>query len=325
MAEHACDTERGVTHPRPAGPVLKWVGGKRQLLAQLRPFFPPRVARYHEPFFGSGAVFFDLCAQQQVDAADANLSDDNADLIGTYLRLRDATATLIAELETLAAGHARETRGHYYRVRDEWFNPGRAEWLADGGDPEQYPVRLAAMLLYLNRTGYNGLFRLNASGEFNVPAGRYDSPRVVNVERLRAAATLLSRATLTCAGFQAALQRVRAGDVVYLDPPYAPLSRTANFRSYTAKGFDAGDQAQLRDEVVRLAEAGVHVVLSNSTAPDVVALYEDRRVQRAGLRCYRVQARRAINTVAAGRGVIDELVVSNVAGEEQSSVRRQAP
>lgn len=299
--------------PRPAGPVLKWAGGKRQLLSQLRPFFPSRIERYFEPFFGSGAVFFDLCAAGRLAPDAARLSDDNADLVGTYLRLRDATQPLIDALETLADGHARAGRAHYYEVRNEQFNPGRRRWLATGGAPEHYPVGLAAMLLYLNRTGYNGLFRLNASGEFNVPAGRYAAPTIANVERLRAAARVLQAATFAHARYEGALGDARAGDVVYLDPPYAPLSRTANFRSYTANGFGDGEQRRLRDEVLRLAGAGVHVILSNSTAPDLVAMYEGRAARRAGLRCYRVRARRAINTVASRRGLIDELVVTNLA------------
>jgi DNA adenine methylase len=301
-----------VTLSRPAGPVLKWAGGKRQLLPQLRQFFPPSIDRYHEPFLGSGAVFFDMCAAGQLDAKVAHLSDDNVDLVGTYLRVCDATAALVEALSQLEVGHQREGRAHYYRVRDDEFNPGRRVWLSAGGDPARYPVALAAMLIYLNRTGYNGLFRLNAAGEFNVPAGRYDTPRIVNVDRITAAAALLRRASIARATFDAALSQVRAGDVVYLDPPYAPLSRTANFRSYTAAGFAAVDQIRLRDRSVAIARAGAHVILSNSTAPEIIALYEDREARRAGLRCYRVRARRAINTNATQRGLIDELVVTNL-------------
>jgi DNA adenine methylase len=301
-----------LTRPRPAGPVLKWAGGKRQLLPQLRPFFQTSVARYFEPFLGSGAVFFDLCASGRLEARDATLSDDNADLVGTYLRVRDATDELIDRLAALARRHARDGRAHYYRVRDEKFNPGRKRWVRAGGDPASYPTSLAAMLLYLNRTGYNGLFRLNAAGEFNVPAGRYDAPEIINAERLRAAAAVLTPAVITHEKFATALQQPKSGDLVYLDPPYAPLTRTANFRSYTAAGFSNLDQQHLRDDVVRLAQQGVRVVLSNSTAPAVVALYDDAAVEHAGLRCHRVRARRAINTKADGRGFVEELVVSNI-------------
>jgi DNA adenine methylase len=238
-------TDHSITHCPvcPAGPALKWAGGKRQLLPQLRSFFPAQIARYHEPFVGSGAVFFDLCSSGRLRPADAVLSDANADLIGTYLRLRDSTAAVLERLVHLAAQHERGGRHHYYRVRDEEFNPGRRQWLGSGGQAADYPVALAAMLIYLNRTGYNGLFRLNGAGDFNVPAGRYAAPRIVNVERLTAAAELLSQAIVRHAPFEESLRQTRAGDVVYLDPPYAPLSRTANFRSSPAPGLcrDAGD------------------------------------------------------------------------------------
>ncbi len=270
------------------------------------------MARYFEPFVGSGAVFFDLCASRRLDPSDARLSDENADLVGMYLRVRDATEELIDRLTTLARRHAREGRAHYYRIRDEHFNPERRRWLQGGGSPSTYPTGLAAMLLYLNRTGYNGLFRLNAGGDFNVPAGRYDSPQIVNADRLRAAAAVLAHAEIARTHFTASLQLPGEGDLVYLDPPYAPLTRTANFRSYTAAGFSDADQRQLRDDVLRLAERGAFVVLSNSTAPAVVKLYEDPAVRKAGLRCHRVKARRAINTDATRRGLVEELVVSNV-------------
>ena len=256
-------------------------------------------------------MFFELCASGRLTPEAACLSDGNADLIGTYLRLCDATEAVIEALATLAARHAEEGRAHYYRVRNECFNTLRREWKETGGEATTYPVALAAMFVYLNRTGYNGLFRLNAAGDFNVPAGRYESPRIVNDERIRAAAAVLARARIRCVPFDEALAAAQRGDVVYLDPPYAPLSKTANFRSYTASGFGTDDQARLHALVVRLASSGVHVILSNSTAPEIMKLYDDRAARRAGLQCFRVAARRAINTRADRRGVVDELVVTN--------------
>jgi DNA adenine methylase len=301
-----------VSAPSPPRPFLKWAGGKRQLLPYLREFFPHQIGRYWEPFVGSGAVFFDLCANGRLRPDTAYLSDDNPDLIGTYLRVRDETVPLIGALSRLAEAHGRTGREHYYRVRDEQFNPQRRQWREAGALADAYSIDLAAMLIYLNRTGYNGLFRLNAAGEFNVPMGRYDSPTIVQAERLRAAASALAGATIRRAHFVEALRDAGRGDVVYLDPPYAPLSKTANFRGYTAAGFDASDQRKLRDLVLSLAARQVSVVLSNSTAPEIVALYDDRQARRAGLRCHRVPARRAINTRADRRGVVDELVVSNL-------------
>ena len=298
-------------------PFLKWAGGKRQLLTELRRFYPRSIARYFEPFVGSGAVFFDLVGQGQIADVPAILSDANADLIGTYLRVRDDTDALIDALDALAKGHARAGRAHYYMVRDQRFNPGREEWHRTGGDPNRYPVSLAAMLLYLNRTGYNGLFRLNAAGQFNVPAGRYENPRVANPAGLRRVAEVLRSAFVQVSHvpFDRAVAAARPGDLVYFDPPYAPLSSTAHFRSYTASGFSECDQARLRDLAIALANAGAAVVLSNSTAPSVVGLYETHAAKQAGLRCFRIPARRAINSRADRRGQVEELVVSNVKPE----------
>jgi DNA adenine methylase len=163
-------TFAGVTPVIEARPFLKWAGGKRQLLPVLRTYYPRRLAAYHEPFLGSGAVFFDLRASGRLGGVPVWLSDENPDLVGCYLRVRNAVEPVIAELERLAAGHADGGATFYYEVRDRRFNPARAAWAAAGGRPEDYPVELAAALLYLNRTGYNGLFRLNRSGGYNVPA-----------------------------------------------------------------------------------------------------------------------------------------------------------
>ena len=299
---------------RKAQPFLKWAGGKRQLLPHLRGFYPRNLERYIEPFLGSGAVFFDLWSSGRLDGARARLGDDNPDLIGTYLRVADSTDALIEALGGLAAGHAREGRTYYYVVRDRSFNPARARWRTEGARARDYPVQLAAMLIYLNRTGFNGLFRVNQNGAFNVPAGRYDAPSIVREECLRLAAIALAPGDVSvrCAPFDETLAQVGRGDFVYLDPPYAPLSLTSSFRSYTSHGFAESDQARLRDAVVRAARDGASILLSNSTAPAIVDLYEDPAVRAAGLRCLRVPARRAINSRASRRGVIEELLVTNV-------------
>ncbi len=296
-------------------PFLKWVGGKRQLLPVLRRYYPDFSGRYFEPFVGSGAVFFDLLALGALDGRPVTLSDDNPDLIGCYRRVADRLDEVIAALEQLAAGHATGGRDHYLRVRDAHFNPLRAQWRAAGADVDRYSSELAAMLIYLNRTGYNGLFRLNASGEFNVPPGRYDNPPILDRALLALASRALSApaVSLRRAAFDAVLDEARAGDFVYFDPPYAPLSPTANFRGYTGRPFADDDQARLQQVVIELAARSVHVLLSNSTATSVTRLYERNRDARgAGLRAWRVPSRRAVNSRAAGRGTVDELVVSNV-------------
>ncbi len=294
--------------------MLKWAGGKRQLLPYLRRVYPSEFNRYIEPFVGSGAVFFDLHGAGRLRGHDAVLIDSNADLIGCYETVRDAPDEVARELERLAAAHARGGRTHYYAVRDGRFNPLRDERRrADGRIA--YTPQLAAMLIYLNRTGFNGLFRVNARGAFNVPAGRYARPNIADRDRLARVTEALSsrRVRLLWGSFESALEIAEAGDFLYFDPPYAPLSRTASFTSYTALRFDRDDQVRLQQAVIALARRGCHLVVSNSTADDIAALYETSPEARAaGLRATRVPARRSINSNALGRGVVDEFLITNV-------------
>jgi DNA adenine methylase len=298
----------------PIRPLLKWAGGKRQLLPQLRRFYPATFNRYIEPFFGSGAVFFDLHASGRLRDRDVVLIDANADLIGCYETVRSQPDAVALELDDLAAAHARDGQAQYYAVRDGQFNPAR-DRLRDGDGRIAYTPRLAAMLIYLNRTGFNGLFRLNARGEFNVPAGRYERPKIADREKLARVADALcnARTRLVWGSFESALEIAAPGDFVYLDPPYAPLSRTAQFTAYTARRFGAADQQRLQRLVIALARRGCHVLLSNSTADEIAALYEfDPDAAAAGLQAIRVPARRAINRDAARRGTVDEYLISNV-------------
>jgi DNA adenine methylase len=290
-----------------ARPLLKWAGGKRQLLPTLRDYYPPLYNRYIEPFFGSGAVFFDLYAAGRLADRQAWLADDNADLVGCYRMLIARTDDVIAELRRLAAGHAKGGSDFYYKIRDTRFNPLRASTTS-------YSPEMAAMLIYLNRTGFNGLFRLNKSGAFNVPAGRYANPRILDEGHLQdVAAALRSRGvTLVHGTFDGALAQAGRGDFIYCDPPYAPLSRTASFAHYTAAGFKEHDQRRLQRALIAAAERGAHVVLSNSSASEIVRLYSTPEARRAGLRIDRVNARRAINSRADARGFVTELVITNV-------------
>jgi DNA adenine methylase len=300
----------------PIRPLLKWAGGKRQLLPQLRPFYPATFNRYIEPFFGSGAVFFDLYATGRLRGHRVMLIDANADLIGCYETVRDAPDDVAGELDRLAEAHARGGRAQYYTVRDGQFNPLRDQLRGADGQIAYTPA-LAAMLIYLNRTGFNGLFRLNARGAFNVPAGRYDRPNIADRGRLAGVAEALSGdgLRLVYGSFDVAQDAAAPGDFVYFDPPYAPLSRTASFTAYTALRFDAEDQRRLQQMMIELARRGCHVLLSNSTAGEIAALYEQNaEARRAGLRVRRVPARRAINSKAARRGAIDEFLITNING-----------
>jgi DNA adenine methylase len=287
-------------------PLLKWAGGKRQLLPTLRQHYPAQFTRYIEPFLGSGAVFFDLFHAGRLAGRRVRLVDANPDLIDCYRTLRDDPEAVIREVEKLARGHRQGGSEFYYEVRDRRFNPARLA--GTRGTPE-----LAAMLIYLNRTGFNGLYRLNRRGEFNVPAGRYADPRVSDPEHLRRVAATLAATgvTLEYGSFEIALSDAGAGDFVYCDPPYAPLSPTAAFAHYTAGGFSELDQARLQRHVVAAAARGATVVLSNSSAPIIERLYRAPEARKVGLDVQRVPARRAINSRAALRGAVDELLVTN--------------
>lgn len=293
-----------VTSPTGCRPLLKWAGGKRQLLPFIREYYPRQIGRYFEPFLGSGAVFFDLTGSGLLDGRAAHLSDCNADLIGFYEAVRDRPAEVSAELRALADGHAR-IPGFYYEIRDQRFNPARAQGISPS------TPALAAMFFYLNRTGFNGLYRVNRQGGFNVPEGRYASPQIWDDARIMEASTVLRRpgVSLSVAPFEAQIDQAGSGDFVYLDPPYAPLSPTSNFAHYTAAGFGEADQRRLQQALFRASRRGAAVVVSNSSAPLILELFSGEEAADAGLVLTRVPARRAINANAASRGTVDEVLV----------------
>ena len=301
------------THVRP---FLKWAGGKRQLLPQIRRFYPTTFEAYHEPFVGSGAVFFDLYNRGLLADRRASLIDNNTDLLGGYVMVRDQVESIIRQLAKLAADYRRDPKEHYYRVRDKQFNPQRLR-IFNGHGPQmsRYTPALAAKLIYLNRTGFNGLFRLNSRGLFNVPLGRYSNPLICDRANLRLVSRALTEAhtEISEAGFESVLDRAHAGDFLYFDPPYAPLSQTALFTSYTAAGFSLADQTRLQAVVIELSRRGCWVLLSNSTAPEIADLYDGNpAADAAGLKAFQVPARRAINSNASRRGEVMEYLISNV-------------
>jgi DNA adenine methylase len=296
-------------------PFLKWAGGKRQLLPVLSEHYPAKFTGYVEPFLGSGAVFFDLYSKGLLRGKAVRLSDAHPDLIGCYRVLRSSVDAVIRKLEALQREHRLEGDACYYDVRDCRFNPARAAAMRRGTlHPDAYTPSLAAMLIYLNHTGFNGLFRLNKRGMFNVPAGRYADPRIFDAEGLRAVARALSDplVTLEFQSFETSLADAGRADFVYCDPPYEPLTRTSNFSRYTADGFTMLDQHRLLQAVTRAAERGSAVVMSNSSAPAILEIYAAERVKKAGLTVRLVPARRTINSKVSGRGVVDEVILSNV-------------
>ncbi len=270
----------------PPSPILKWAGGKAGLLQQLRPLLPPGVERrrYVEPFLGGGAMFFHLRPRR------ALLGDINPALIATYQQIRDNVESVIGYLERLAQEHNPET---YYRVRQTYNS---AKNLA--------AAHRAALFIYLNKTCFNGLHRVNRKGHFNVPLGRYARPGISNPAGLRAASRELGRAELQCRSFENLLRTARPGDFIYLDPPYQPLSPSSNFTSYARDGFNGDDQRLLRDVFSELDRRGCKLMLSNSDVPVIRDLYQRFRIEM-------VAALRAINCDARNRGRISELVIRN--------------
>jgi len=272
-------------------PVLKWAGGKRQLLDPILSFvessFPGRIEKYYEPFAGGAAVFFALFARNKFEHA--RLSDMNADLIRVYSALRDDAASVIAELEKLEALElSKET---YYLVREKV----RAK--RPGKDSAR-----AARLIYLNRTGYNGLYRVNSSGEFNVPYGSYKNPRILDRPRLLAAAEALQGVELAVEDFESSCKKAKRGDFVYFDPPYVPVSKTASFAAYHSVAFTSAEHARLAATFARLTKRGVKTLLSNSDTPETRELYR-------AFDTHTVHATRAINSNATRRGTVQELLV----------------
>lgn len=297
-------------------PILKWAGGKRQLLPELRPFYPRQFDRYVEPFLGSGAVFLDLHNLGLLRGRKVALSDINADVIGCYRCVRDAPAQVVKALRALETRHREGGAAHFYEIRDEAFNPARRAVHAAPDPAAAYTPALAAMLIYLNRTGFNGLFRVNGRGEFNVPAGRYASPTICDEQNLHAWSAALGTpgVTLRVATFERVLAGARPNDFIYLDPPYAPVTATSRFTAYTPGGFGPLAQETLQRAVIAAAASGASVLLSNSAAPQIRRLYARHRAARsAGLRTTSVAARRAINSRADSRGPVREYLITNVA------------
>ncbi|ELZ42460.1 DNA adenine methylase [Halorubrum saccharovorum DSM 1137] len=294
-----------------AEPILKWAGGKRQLLDELYARFPATYGRYHEPFLGGGAVFFDL------EPPDATVNDANPRLVNFYERVRDDPEALIERLESFADPDAEPDSALPYaeetaRGRDveSYYYQQRARFNRRPYEGEFDPLEEAALLLYLNRTCYNGLYRENADGGFNVPVGRYANPDWVQRDRIRRASDALADSTVRNDDFAYVLDAADPGDLVYFDPPYEPMSATASFNEYSAEGFDREDQRRLLDVAAELDEAGVWVVLSNSGV-----MYEP--YAEAGFRVDREGATRAINSDAGNRDEVDEIVATNVPPAER--------
>ena len=265
-------------------PIVKWVGGKRQLMFELLKNMPKNYNRYFEPFIGGGALFFELQPEN------AYVSDMNEELINLYLVVRDNVEELITDLKTHEI-----TKEYFLQIRNVDRTEGYKNWSK---------IKKASRFIYLNRTCFNGMYRVNSRGEFNVPFGHYKNPRIVDENNLYNCSKLLQDTEIRHADFSAILEKVKKGDFVYFDPPYVPLSETSSFTSYTKDGFDIDMQFKLRDVCDELDSMGVKFMLSNSDTKLVNELYENYNIKK-------VFASRQINANANGRGKITEVLVRN--------------
>ena len=272
-------------------PFLKWVGGKRQLLADIAPLVPDQFTRYIEPFVGGGAVFFHLSEQLKDKKTPSLINDINPELVNCYQMVKTQTDELIELLKT----HHHD-KDYYLEIR----NLDRQE----GGLAKLSPLERASRFLYLNRTGFNGMYRVNSKGLNNVPFGRYKNPSLVNEDVLRAAAHALRFTAIQNKSFEACLEQAEMGDFVYLDPPYVPLNETSYFTSYMTDGFNMADQTRLAELVRELDQRGVVFIASNACMPVVQELY-------SGFRQIEVKAKRAINANGKKRQPISELLITN--------------
>lgn len=274
-------------------PFLKWAGGKRQLLPEIRKYIPKHFTNYYEPFVGAGALLFDLKPHN------ATINDVNAELINVYNMIQTDIDGLIYDLQK-------------HQNKPEYFYEIRAL-----DRTEAYhalpPLQRASRLIYLNKTCYNGLFRVNRKGQFNVPFGKYKNPSIVNEAVLRVVSDYLNNnhVTILNEDFVEAVRSAGEGDLVYFDPPYDPVSETSSFTSYSNEGFTKDDQIRLRDLYLELHKRGCHVLLSNSDTPFINEIYQELHASYPEIRIKKVQASRAINSQGTKRGRISEVLVVN--------------
>ena len=277
-----------VSEPKP---FVKWVGGKRQLMQELENNFPKQFGTYHEPFLGGGAVMFNLLTKKP--QLSCNVSDFNSDLILAYVTIRDKLGKLIESLESHSKNYHKDPVEYYYQVRQQ--------------EPKQQ-IEKVSRLLFLNKTCFNGLYRVNKKGKFNVPLGRYTNPNIVNKENLTAVSKILKskKIKISCRDFEAVLDDAKKDDLVYFDPPYQPVSNTANFTSYTHRDFTEDDLERLAGLGDQLNSKGCHVLLSNSNSKTVKDIFS-KKYWKISL----IDANRAINSNSKKRTGHKEILIKN--------------
>lgn len=279
--------EKVVTSPKP---FVKWAGGKRQILPILHHHFPKSFGTYFEPFLGGGAVLFHLLSQKH--SMKCKVSDLNSDLILSYVTIRDHIDSVIDSLKNHARNYKRNPKKYFYQIRNS--------------EPKNN-VEKTSRLIFLNRTCFNGLYRVNSKGKFNVPLGKYTNPVIVNEDNLMSVSHFLrsKNIEISCRDFSSILNEAKKDDFIYLDPPYYPTSKTANFTSYTSKNFGTTDLKRLVELCYKLDSKGCLVLLSNSNSTDVCKHFDKP------WKFVEISANRSINSNSKGRKGHSELLIKN--------------
>jgi|YelNatPaOPRAMG01_1025707.scaffolds.fasta_scaffold66880_1 DNA adenine methylase len=267
-------------------PILKWAGGKRQILSILINNIPDKFNTYYEPFIGGAALLISLYSLNRV--ADSVISDTNTDLYNLYKTIKEDPQQLIDELNNIKF---KNNKDDYYKAR-ELFNSSSD------------PIKRSALLIYLNRHGYNGLYRVNSNNKFNVPFGRYNNPGMPSADNIMALSKLFQSCIIMNSDFEITVKNAKKMDFVYFDPPYMPLSKTSYFTGYTQLGFDEKDQERLARTFMELSDKGIYVMESNSSTDFIKDLYRNFNLLE-------VNARRNINSIGNKRNSINELIITN--------------
>ncbi|MCP2730515.1 DNA adenine methylase [Limnofasciculus baicalensis] len=268
-------------------PFLKWAGGKRQLIPKITAnYLPAKYDTYYEPFLGGGAILFELQPKKAV------VNDSNSELINCYKVIRDSLDELMEDLKK-----HKNNEDYYYDIRD---------WDRINNYNKKTTIQRASRIIFLNKTCYNGLFRVNSQGQFNVPFGRYKKPNILDEAVLKAVSHYLNNNDITILNgdFEDAVKDAKAGDFIYFDPPYDPVSNTASFTGYDVNGFNQDEQIRLKETVDDLNKRGCQVLLSNADTDFILDLYKDYRIEK-------VYATRTINSNALKRGKVQEVLVMN--------------
>ncbi len=272
-------------------PFLKWVGGKGSVIAELRRFFPESFDNYFEPFVGGGAVFFSLKTKK------STINDINQSLMGAYINIRDHVDELIEELLKIQTEYhsldSDNQKIQYYKMREEYNS------LED-----KKSIRRTVLMIFLNKTCFNGMYRENKSGGFNVPFNKSRKPTICDEINLREISNTLKHTSILSGSYKEAVKKAKSGDFIYFDPPYQPLSKTASFTSYSKDDFGEKDQVELKELIDELTERGCKVMMSNSNTKFIISLYKDYKQNI-------IYAGRLINSNATKRGKIAEIVVTN--------------